>query len=450
MPLLLLGVNHRNAPVELRERLVFSASDVDETLVALALSCCGTEAAVLSTCNRAEVYVVCESIEQGRQDVEEFLAEMHRVPRHHLTPHLHLKVDTDAVRHLFRVAAGLDSMVVGEPQILGQVKQAYAQATAQRLVGPLLNRLFAAAFGVGKRVRSETSLSEGPVSIASAAVTLAGRVFGGFENRMVLVVGAGEMGKRVAQHLKSQGASRIFITSRTAAHSQRLAEEIGTGVRPWEHLSGSLAEADIVITATGAKAPIISQHVLETVVHTRGDRPLFLIDIAVPRDVDPAVGTLDRVFLSNIDDLEAVVAENHLRRNAEVHRAEAIVSEEVSRFCGWMQSRRAIPTVVALRRRFEVIRRSELQRLRPKLAVLPADARIRVEEITRLIIEKLLITPSDRLKALPDDETVEAYSEMLTRLFNLTDNHRRTGGASVNDDANDGPSPSADPQCVVN
>ena len=420
MHLLLLGVSHRTAPVEFRERLDFSARGVGEALAALAARPSGAEAAVLSTCNRAEIYLACEDLEQGQLDAEIFFAEFHRLPREDLRPHLYTKTDLEAVRHLFRVAAGLDSLVVGEPQILGQVKEAYGHASAQRTAGPLLNRLFTAAFTTGKRVRSETSLSDGAVSVSYAAVALARKIFGDLKDRTVLVVGAGEMGKLTALHMKSQGIRRMLITSRTLAHAEALSSVMDAVVVAWDHLAPALSESDIVITATGASAPIISRQLVASAMRSRRHGPLFLIDIAVPRDVDPAAGAIEQVFLYNIDDLQAVVAENLSKRTAEIEEAEAIVTEEVIRFRGWIQSRGAIPTVVALRQRFEAVRRSELARLEPKLTGLPPEARGRVEEITHLIVEKLLINPTEQLKALSDGESIALYAEVVNRLFSLS------------------------------
>ena len=423
MHLLLIGVSHRTAPIELRERLDFSARGLDEALAALAGRPSSAEAAVLSTCNRAEVYLVCENLDRGRGDAERFFADFHRLQHEELRPHLYAKTDAEAARHLFRVAAGLDSLVVGEPQILGQVKDAYGHASAQQMTGPLLNRLFTSAFAAGKRVRAETHLAEGAVSVSYAAVALARKIFGDLKDRTVLVVGAGEMGKLTALHMKSQGIRKMLITSRTTTHAEGLAQAMDAAVVAWERLSHALSESDIVITATGASAPIISRSLVETAMRRRRHRPLFVIDIAVPRDVDPKSGNIEQVFLYNIDDLQAVVVENVSRRTAEVEQAEAIVTEEVDRFRNWMQSRGAIPTVVALRQRFEAVRRSELERLEPKLAALSPDVRARVDEITRLIIEKLLINPTERLKNLSDSETIAAYSEVLNRLFDLS----RTG-----------------------
>jgi glutamyl-tRNA reductase len=419
MHLFLLGVSHRTAPVEVRERLDFAARGLDHALAALAARPGARESVVVSTCNRAEMYVACDDPAAARGDLVGFLCDYHALEGNVLDAHLYEKVDGAAAEHLFRVAAGLDSLVVGEPQILGQVKDAYAAATEQHTAGPVLNKVFPWSFTVGKRVRTETALSEGAVSVSFAATALARKIFGDLKGRTVLVVGAGEMGKLTAQHLQAQGVERILITSRTLSHAAALAESIGGTALPWSDLGAALGAADIVISATGATLPVFTAPMVDGAMRHRRNRPLFVIDIALPRDVDPAVGDLDAVFLYNIDDLHAIVRENLSRRAAEVVRAEGIVADEVRKFEAWLTARVAIPTVVALRQRFDAIRRSELERLQPKLAGLPPEARARVEEITRLLVEKLLITPTEQLKTTNDPARVRAYTDAITRVFAL-------------------------------
>jgi glutamyl-tRNA reductase len=419
MHLLLVGISHRTAPVELRERVDFQTRGVGGALRALAERGSAREAVVLSTCNRAELYVACDEAAATRQDLVHFVSDYNGVAVSEVTPHMYDVVDLDVARHLFRVAAGLDSLVMGEPQILGQVKDAHTVASDAHTAGPVLNRLFHSSFAVGKRVRSETGLGSGAVSISYAAVALARKIFGDL-NRNVVVIGAGEMGKLTALHMKAQAVQHITIVSRTMAHAARTAEAIGgASAAPWEDLDAVLSASDIVITATGAAAPILTKARLEAVMWPRRNRPLFIIDIALPRDVEAAAGEIEQVFLYNIDDLQATVRENLARRASEVSRAEAIVNEEVEKFGAWFRSRGVIPTVVALRERFEAIRRAELERLDFKLSALPPDARARVDEITHLIVEKLLLTPTEQLKSLTDADTVGAYSEALTRLFAL-------------------------------
>ncbi len=419
MHLLLVGISHKTATVELRERLDFQVRGVDHALRTLATRGSTREAVVLSTCNRAEVYVACDDVLATRTDLLNFLSEFNAVDRSVVAPHVYDAADLAAARHLYCVAAGLDSLVVGEPQVFGQVKDALTMAVAAQTAGPVLNRLFHASFVVGKRVRTETALGSGAVSISYAAVALARKIFGDLSGRSVVVVGAGEMGELTARHMKSQGVQHVTIVSRTMAHAARTAEQIGgAAAAPWEDLDGVLGASDIAITATGASAPILTKARVEAIMRPRRNRPLFIIDIAVPRDVEAAASEIEQVFLHNIDDLQATVRENLARRASEVARAEAIVAEEIDKFGVWLRSRGAIPTVVALRQHCEDLRRAELDRLDYKLAALP-QARAVVDEITHLIIEKLLLTPTERLKSLGDAETVGAYAEALTRLFGL-------------------------------
>ena len=426
MHLLLVGISHRTAPVEVRERVDFQARGLEGALRALADRGSAQEAVVVSTCNRSEMYVACDETERTRQDLVRFLSDYNDLAQSDIVPHVYDVTDLDAARHLFRVSAGLDSLVVGEPQILGQVKEAHTAATDARTAGPMLNRLFHASFAVGKRVRTETGLGSGAVSVSYAAVALARKIFGDLGGRIVVVIGAGEMGKLTAIHMKSQDVRHITIVSRTMAHAARTAEAIGgASAAPWTDLDVVLAASDIVITATGAASPILTKAHLEGVMRPRRNRPLFIIDIAMPRDVEAAASEIEQVFLYNIDDLQATVRENLARRASEVSRAEAIVNEEVDKFGAWFRARGAIPTVVALRERFETIRRAELERLDFKLSALPPEARARVDEITHLIVEKLLLTPTEQLKSLTDAETVGAYTEALTRLFALDDERRK-------------------------
>jgi glutamyl-tRNA reductase len=424
MHILVVGLSHRTAPVDLRERVDFQGR-VEAALRALAARGSTHEAVVLSTCNRAEVYAASDDVAQSRRDLAAFMSDFHGVDHSVLAPHLYDLADLDSARHLFRVAAGLDSLVVGEPQILGQVKEAHALATGAHTVGPVLNRLFHLSFAAGKRVRTETGLGAGAVSVSFAAVALARKIFGDLKGRNVLVIGAGEMGKLTAMHMKSQGVQQVTIVSRTMAHAARTAELIGgASAAPWEEMDAALGASDIVITATGAGTTILTKGRIEAVMRTRRNRPLFIIDIAVPRDVEASAVEIEQVFLYNIDDLQATVRENEARRAGEVLRAEAIVTEEVGKFVAWLRSRGAIPTVVALRQKFENIRRAELDRLDFKLSALPPEARPEaracVDEITRLIVEKLLLTPTEQLKGLGDHDTLAVYSEALTRLFGLT------------------------------
>jgi glutamyl-tRNA reductase len=426
MRLFAVGLSHRTAPVELRECVDFSRSGVESALSALAGRGVARELVILSTCNRAEIYAAGDS--DGTADtIGRFFSEYHGLSEADIARHLYVLKGADAARHLFRVASGLDSLVVGEPQILGQVKAAYATANDGHHTGALTNRLFHSAFAVGKRVRSETGLGEGAVSVSYAAIALAKKIFGDLKGLSVLILGAGEMAKLTGIHLQAQQVRQITIASRTLTTAQGLASRLEGRAVPWTELDAALSGADIVITATGATEPVLTRTRIEDIMRPRRGRPLFVIDIALPRDVESTVGDLDQVFLYNIDDLQTIVRENLARRSAELSRADAIVDEEVSRFAAWMQSREIIPTVVALRQRFEAIRQSELARLAPKLNGLPPEARARLDEITHLIVEKLLLTPTEQLKSVNDEAMVVAYSDALNRLFSLAADERQRG-----------------------
>jgi glutamyl-tRNA reductase len=418
MRLYAVGLSHRTAPVELRESVDFSRKGLEVALAELASRGIGRELVVLSTCNRAEIYAVGESDETADQ-IGRFFSEYHDLPHSDVDQHLYVYRGPDVARHLFRVAAGLDSLVVGEPQILGQVKTAYGVASDRQFTAALTNRLFHSAFSVGKRVRSETGLGEGAVSVSYAAIALAKKIFGDLKGRSVLILGAGEMAKLTGIHLQSQHVRQITIASRTLQSAQNLASRLDGIAVAWDRVDAALSAADIVVTATGASEPVLTRSRIDEAMRSRRGRPLFIIDIAVPRDVDPAVGSLDQVFLYNIDDLRTIVQENLARRGAELARAEAIVDQEVAKYTAWMQSRDIVPTVVALRQRFEAIRRAELQRLEPKLSGLPPDARARIDEVTRLIVEKLLLTPTEQLKSVSDQAMIVAYADALNRLFSL-------------------------------
>jgi glutamyl-tRNA reductase len=418
MRLLAIGLSHRTAPVELRECVDFSRAGLDVALEELSARRLGPEMVVLSTCNRAEIYGVVES-DAAPQAITRFFSEYHGIDHSWVEGHLYRHEDADAVRHLFRVAAGLDSLVIGEPQILGQVKTAYAIAREHRATGPLLNRLFHSAFAVGKRVRTETGLGDGAVSVSYAAIALAKKILGDLRERSVLILGAGEMAKLTGIHLQGQQVRQLAIAGRTQQAAEALAAQVGGRAVPWSTLDSALGSADIVVTAIGAAEPVLDCGRIERVMRHRRTRPLFVIDIALPRDVDPAAGDLEQVFLYNIDDLRTIVNENLARRSTELERAEAIVAEEVNRFSSWRQSREIIPTLVALRQRFEAIRRAELTRLEPKLSALSPEARTRLDEITRLIVEKLLLTPTEQLKSVSDGRMRVRYADALNRLFRL-------------------------------
>mgnify|MGYP001007247641 FL=1 len=415
----LLGISHRTASIELRERLDFSEQELPKATTALLKRPSVNAVVVLSTCNRSELYVHCTNPKDAQRDLFDFLCEFKEISPDELQPIFYALAGTEAVQHLFRVSAGLDSLVVGEPQIFGQVKQAFAAAEKLHATNSVLNRLFNLSFVAGKRVRSETELGEGAVSISYAAVALARKIFGKLEKLSVLLIGTGEMAQLTGLHFKAQQVQKIFVASRTPAHAEALATEIEGEAIPWSQIDTVLASTDVVATATGANKPLLTKSQIDAVMRERQNRPLFFIDIAVPRNVEPDVGFIEQVFLYNIDDLQMIVDNNLSKRNSQIEKSEVIVEDTVILFTNWLRSRDAVPTVVALRQSFEDIRRAELERLKPKLASLSAADRARVEEISRLLIEKILLTPTEQLKAISDKATLAAYSDALEHLFEL-------------------------------
>ena len=415
----LLGISHRTASIELRERLDFSEQELPKATTALLKRPSVNAVVVLSTCNRSELYVHCTNPKDAQRDLFDFLCEFKEISPDELQPIFYALAGTEAGQHLFRVSAGLDSLVVGEPQIFGQVKQAFAAAEKLHATNSVLNRLFNLSFVAGKRVRSETEFGEGAVSISYAAVALARKIFGKLEKLSVLLIGTGEMAQLTGLHFKAQQVQKIFVASRTPAHAEALATEIEGEAIPWSQIDTVLASTDVVATATGANKPLLTKSQIDAVMRERQNRPLFFIDIAVPRNVEPDVGFIEQVFLYNIDDLQMIVDNNLSKRNSQIEKSEVIVEDTVILFTNWLRSRDAVPTVVALRQSFEDIRRAELERLKPKLASLSAADRARVEEISRLLIEKILLTPTEQLKAISDKATLAAYSDALEHLFEL-------------------------------
>ena len=438
MPLVLVGLSHHTAPLEVRERIGISRSMLPAALDRLASEGCD-DAVLLSTCNRTEVYVIAADPAAMGERIVACLSDYRGVGREDIDAALYVRTDADAARHLFRVAAGLDSLVVGEPEILGQVKDAYKSASEARGTGAVINRLFHGAFAIGKRVRTETGLAEGAVSLSYASLTLARKIFGDMRHQHVVVFGAGEMARLSAVHFHEHVASTTIATRRQD-RGEALAAEIGGRTTPWEARFEALAQADILVSATGSPDLVVRKADLRPVLAARRGRPMFVVDLAVPRDVDPDIGGLEEVFLYNIDDLRGIVEENLARRQDAVNKAERLVNDEVNAWFGWVRSRAAIPTVVALRSRFERVRQAELERLAPRLAGLGPDAKARVDEITRLMVEKLLLTPTEQLMAIDDHETMDTYSSALRRLFALDDDGGAgpATGAGTGSDRGDG------------
>jgi len=388
MKFAITGLNHKTAPVEVRERLALREGDLPGELDRLRREGLA-EGLILSTCNRVEVAVALEDREDARLRVARFLAGRHGLHAAEIEAHLYTHDGVDAVRHLFRVASSLDSMVVGEPQILGQLKAAYAAAKEQGTAGTLLELIVTRAFGVAKRVRTETDIGQSAVSVSYAAVELAREIFGDLTGKKVLLLGAGKMSALTAKHLRRNGTREIFVTNRTHQRAVDMAAEFQGWVIDYATFEQSLPGIDILITSSGAPHYVITEEMMRRVVRARRNRPMFLIDIAVPRNIEPSVNQIDNLFLYDIDDLQQVVERNLAGRVDAAQEAERIIGEEVSKLEARLRSREAAPHIVGLQAQLERVRAAEVERLRSKLGPLNPQQEEVIEALTRGIINKI-------------------------------------------------------------
>jgi len=416
--LIVLGLNHRTAPVAVRERLGFAHDELRPALARLASRAGVHEAVIVSTCNRVEV-IAC--VDEGALNTEApiagFLADERRIAYPELAPHLFVLTGREAVRHLFRVASSLDSMVVGEPQILGQVKEHYEEASQAGTSGAVLHRVFHRAFAVAKRVRTETGVASKAVSVASVAVELAHTIFESFENKTAMLIGAGDMSELAARHLRAQGISGIIVTTRTFEHAVELARDFGGMPVPFDRLVEYLRRADVVIGSASVSEYVVTPALVQEVLRARRQRPMFFIDMGVPRNFDPAINALANVYLYDIDDLGAALAGNVDEREREAVRAEAIVEEEVERYWRWFGSLEVVPTIVAIRDKVEAIRQRELEKALLSLKDQAPRHRALLDALTSSIVNKILHAPISSLKS-PDAEALDLLAS-ARRLFDL-------------------------------
>ena len=419
MNLLLFGVNHKTAPVALREKLAGLIPDVAQAYRDLKAWPEISELLLYRTCNRVELLCVTEEPEAAALRVRNFFSGHPEVSPTALEEACYARRDREAVQHLFRVASSLDSMVLGEPQILGQVKEAYREATVYHATGPILNRLLHKAFSVAKRVRCATGIGDHAVSVSYAAVTLGRKIFGDLAGKTVLLLGAGEMAELALEHLKGQGVARIIVANRTLERGVRLAARFKGEAVSLEELESQLLRADILISSTGAGDFLLTRDQVRGVMRKRKQRPLFLIDIAVPRDLDPGINDLDNVYLYNIDDLKEVVEVNLQRRQQEALTAERLVAAETLKFQNWLATLEVFPTIIGLKEKAEVICQAELKKTLSQLGPLTAEQRQALEILTGSITQKLLHDPIIFLKRNHRMSSARQELDLVRRLFNL-------------------------------
>jgi glutamyl-tRNA reductase len=420
----LLGLNHRSAPLDVRERLAISEARLGEALAQLVRYSGVKEALILSTCNRMELVAYAPD---GYADLRGFLREYLKVDPKIYEPALYEYRAQDAVRHVFRVASSLDSMVIGEPQILGQVKEAYATARAMGTINSQLDVLLTRAFAVAKRIRTETAVANSTVSVASVAVDLAKKIFGDLSGKVIYLVGAGKMTELAARHLAAHGAGTMFVANRTFERAEQLARRFHGKALLFEQLYDTVDQADIVITSTGAPHAVFRRSHCELFLARRKNRPMFFIDIAVPRDVDPEVNKLDGIFLYDIDDLQTVVSSHAADRSREASRAEEIIAEEVVRFAERVQTQQVVPAIVSLQAHLETIRQAEIDRVRGRLGTLSPEQELAIDALTRGIVNKVMHTPIRALKTAAREQQATTVLDVFRRIFNLDNNLDNVG-----------------------
>jgi glutamyl-tRNA reductase len=424
MEIVLVGLNHRSAPVEVRERVSFTNDQARQAAEELRARGILHETLVLSTCNRSEVYgVPPETTRESARALSSYLSSFHSVQLDLLTPSLYHHYDRNAIRHLFRVSSGLDSMMLGEAEILGQVREAYRIAYEQGATGPVLNRLFQGALEVGKRVRSETELGARPMSVASAGVKLAERIFGKLRERTALVLGAGLISEQVVSQLRDRNIARLFVMNRSLDRAHHLAREFSGKVIAWDEWESALTLPDVIVSSVSAEEPVLQRAILEKAMSARGNRPLFVMDLGMPRNVDPAAADLYNFYLYDIDDLTQIVQQNRSTRESEIPRAEMIVDEHVGKFLTWQASVELIGVVEALRHKLKAQRAQFIRERAETVPGLTSEQREQVESMIDELLEKMLLDPARRLQGEKDLRRKIQQVEAIRELF-LPDRER--------------------------
>ncbi len=410
MQVLSIGLNHTTAPVEVRERAAVAAEHLDDALTDISKLNTIEEATILSTCNRTEIY--CHVSEESIETAKDWLCDFHELRKNDVAPYLYTLPNQDAVKHAFRVASGLDSMVIGEPQILGQMKTAFAKAHKNGNTGKILNRLFQNTFSVAKEIRTSTAIGSNAVSVAYAAVTLSKSIFSDISKQTVLLVGAGETIELTCRHLYRQGVRKMIIANRTMSRADGLADEFGAEVISLHELPTRLPDADMVFSSTASTLPILGKGTFESALRQRKNRPMFVVDLAIPRDVEPEVNDLKNVYLYTVDDLEAVVTENLESRKQAAHEAEKIVTERTQDFMHWYQTLASIPTLRELRDRTHAIKQNELESARRRLQAGDEPAEV-LELFAHALSQKFMHHPTESLRQKHDEDLLVAARELF-------------------------------------
>lgn len=419
MHIIVVGLNHRTAPVEVREQFTFTDQELPMALRQLKQMKSIMECVIVATCNRTELYAVVDRHQLCGHYIRSFLEQWFRLPREQFTNHLYMYEDDRAIEHLMRVASGLDSMVIGETQILGQVRSAFLLAQEQKTTGTLFNMLFKQAVTVAKRAHTETMVGETAVSVSYAAVELGKRIFGRFMNKTVMIIGAGKMSELTVKHLYANGASRVIVVNRTYERAASLADKFNGEPRTMDEAMGLLQEVDIVISSTGANGYVLTRELVEPIMKKRASRPLFLIDIAVPRDLDPAIGSIHNTFLYDIDDMEGIVESNLEQRRREAEKIEAMISAELAAFKQWYKTLGVIPLIRTLQEKAASIHQETMESMFNKLPDLDEREQKVISKLTKSIVNQLLSDPIQRIKEMSGDKRSDEAMDMFVKLFAL-------------------------------
>lgn len=417
MKTIVIGLNHKTADVDIREKLAFNGPKLEEGLLKIKDLPEVKEAVVISTCNRVELYLNVNDAEKAYESIKDFFAEFHGIPKDPLDKSLYLYDNIKAVRHIFRVASSLDSMIVGEPQILGQLKDAFEFALEKKTTGVLLNKLFKKAISVAKRVRTETRIAENAVSISFAAVELAKKIFGSLSEKSFMLLGAGEMAELAVKHIINNGVKTIVVANRTYDRGCELAKEFNGRAIKFDDFLNEMVHSDIVICSTGAQNYVLSKSQMQKIMKERKNKPVFIIDISVPRNIDPEINDINNVYLYDVDDLKGVIDSNISERKKEAEKAEGIVEEEIEIFSRWISSLDAVPAVIALREKAESIKNEEFERLINRLPDIGEKERKAIEHMANSIINKLIHAPTVVLKE--DSEDKDVLIATIKKLYGL-------------------------------
>jgi len=419
MHVIVVGLNYKTTPVEIREKLSFNPSDLADAMKQLKHKKSVLENIIISTCNRTEIYAVVDQLHTGRHFIKAFLAEWFGMEKEEFTPYLYIYEDDGAIEHLFKVTCGLNSMVVGETQILGQVRSSFLLAQEENTIGTVFNQLFKQSITLAKRGHAETDIAANAVSISYAAVELAKKILGNLANKHVLVLGAGKMGELAAQNLHGNGVKQVTVMNRTYEKAQELAEKFSGEAKKIEELQTALAEADIMISSTGANGYVISKEMVQSIERSRKGRPLFMVDIAVPRDLDPELAELDSVFLYDIDDLEGIVEANMLERQKEAEKIELMIEEEIVMFKQWLGTLGVVPVISALRNKALTVQAETMVSIERKLPNLTDRERKVLNKHTKSIINQMLRDPILKVKELAGEPNAEESLRLFMKIFDI-------------------------------